>query len=110
MKQYPDSTADLIVALDVIEHLPLHEMLSILDELLYSCDLLLIAWPSKHPQSAGANLYDKHRCSPELSDFVPRFDIVHYSKTGFAQIHSVHRYHLMLIRGHMNLKVYPPFI
>ena len=39
-----------------------------------------------------------------LSD---KFDVVFYAQSGFAEMNCVHRYHIALLRGHMNVKVLP---
>lgn len=102
-----DTQYDLVVALDVIEHFLLGDALSIIGFALYRCDYLLLVWPSAHPQSAETSAFDRHRCSFELRDLAAKFDVVHYSQTGFAQMHYQHRYHLALLRGYMNHRVPP---
>ena len=110
LKSHVDTSADMYIAMDVLEHLPFSEMISTVDQLLYHCELMLIIHPSKHPQNAGGNLFDAHRTSFELIDLASRFEVVYYNLTGFAQISSVHRYHFTLLRGHMNLKTVPALI
>lgn len=105
-----DSTTDMFVAMDVFEHLKYSDMISAIDQLLYNCNLFLLVHPSKHPQKASGNHFDAHRTSFELLDIANRFEVLFYNLTGFAQISSIHRYHLTVIRGHMNLKTYPPII
>lgn len=104
-----DETYDMIVALDVIEHFLLSDIISIINFALYRADYMLLVWPSAHPQDATTNAFDRHRASFELRDLSDRFDVVFYSQTGFAQMNCVHRYHIALLRGHMNVKVLPPF-
>jgi|GEM_PF-2690039 len=105
-----DKNYDLIVALDVIEHFLLSDVMSIINFSLYRADYLLLVWPSAHPQAAVTSVYDRHRASFDLKDLAEKFDVVFYSQTGFAQVHFVHRYHIALIRGLMNSKVPPPFL
>jgi hypothetical protein len=103
-----DTTYDLIVALDVIEHFLYSDILSIIDFSLYRSRYMMLVWPSAHPQSAMTHAFDRHRSSFELRDLSNRFDVVHYSQTGFANLNCLHRYHLVLLRGHMNLEVLAP--
>ncbi|TAJ82268.1 MAG: hypothetical protein EPO42_01350 [Gallionellaceae bacterium] len=105
-----DENYDLIVALDVIEHFLLSDVMSIIHFSLYRANYLLLVWPSAHPQSASNNAFDRHRASFDLKEVSDRFDVVFYSQTGFAQMHYMHRYHIVLIRGFMNPNVLPPFI
>ena len=105
-----DENYNLIVALDVIEHFLLSDVISIINFSLYRADYMLLVWPSAHPQSAVTNPFDRHRASFELKDLTDRFDVVFYSQTGFAQMHYQHRYHIALLRGCMNSNVLPPFI
>jgi hypothetical protein len=105
-----DENYNLIVALDVIEHFLLSDVMSIIDFSLYRADYMLLVWPSAHPQSAVTNSFDRHRASFELKDLTGKFDVVFYSQTGFAQMHYQHRYHIALLRGVMNTKVFPPYI
>lgn len=100
---YIDTNCSLFVAIDVLEHLPRHMIFSVIDQLLYHCQYFLIIWPSKHPQNANGNTFDAHRSSFSLSDIATQFTILTYLETGFAQISSWHRYHLILVRGHMNI-------
>lgn len=104
-----DENYNLIVALDVIEHFMLSDVMSIINFSLYRSDYMLLIWPSAHPQSAVSNTFDRHRASFELKDLTEKFDVVLYSQTGFAQMHYLHRYHVALIRGFMNPNVLPPF-
>jgi cyclopropane fatty-acyl-phospholipid synthase-like methyltransferase len=110
LREYVDTETDMFVAMDVFEHLKYADMISAIDQLLYNCNLFLLIHPSKHPQKASGNHFDAHRTSFELQDIVSRFEILFYNLTGFAQISAVHRYHFTLMRGHMNLKTYPPII
>jgi len=105
-----DETYNIIVALDVIEHFLYSDLLSIINFSLYRADYMLIVWPSAHPQSATSHQFDRHRASFELRDLSERFDVVYYTQTGFAALNSLHRYHLALLRGHMNINVLPPLI
>jgi hypothetical protein len=105
-----DENYNLIVALDVIEHFLLSDVISIINFALYRADYMLLVWPSAHPQSAVTNPFDRHRSSFELKDLTDRFDVVFYSQTGFAQMHYQHRYHIAVLRGCMNANVLPPFI
>lgn len=105
-----DENYDLIVAIDVIEHFLISDVMSIIHFSLYRANYLLLVWPSEHPQSASTNAFDRHRSSFNLKDVADRFDVVFYSQTGFAQMHYLHRYHIVLIRGFMNPNVLPPFI
>ena len=105
-----DIQADMFVAADVFEHLPYSDMVSALDQLLYRCNLFLLIHPSKHPQKAKGNTFNAHRSSFELYDLCSRFEVIYYNLSGFAQISSIHRYHFTLIRGHMNISTYPPFL
>jgi hypothetical protein len=100
---YVDTNCHLFVSIDVLEHLPRHMIFSVIDQLLYHCQYFLVIWPSKHPQNANGNKYDAHRSSFNLLDIVQQFSVVTYLETGFAQIASIHRYHLVLLRGHMNI-------
>jgi hypothetical protein len=100
----------LIVALDVIEHFLISDVMSIINFSLYRANFLLLVWPSAHPQTAVTHPFDRHRSSFELKDLSEKFDVVFYSQTGFAQMHYLHRYHIALIRGFMNPGVLPPVI
>lgn len=99
-----DENYDLIVALDVIEHFLYSDIISIINFGLYRAEYILLVWPSAHPQSSVTSTFDRHRSSFELKDLVDKFNVVHYCQTGFAQVNSLHRYHIALIRGHMNIK------
>lgn len=103
-----DESFDMVVALDVIEHFLYSDVLSIINFALYRSDYMLLVWPSAHPQAAVTHSFDRHRSSFELRDLSRHFDVVHYSQTGFAQLNCVHRYHIALLRGHLNLNVLPP--
>jgi len=105
-----DENYSIIVALDVIEHFLLSDVISIINFSLYRADYMLLVWPSAHPQTAVSNPFDRHRSSFELKELTDRFDVVFYSQTGFAQMHYQHRYHIALLRGWMNANVLPPFI
>lgn len=105
-----DEQHNLIVALDVIEHFLLSDVMSIINFSLYRADHMLLVWPSAHPQAAVSNAFDRHRASFELKDLTDKFDVVFYSQTGFAQMHCVHRYHIALLRGFMNTGVVPPIL
>jgi|688.fasta_scaffold257134_2 hypothetical protein len=105
-----DENYDLIVALDVIEHFLISDVMSIINFSLYRANFLLLVWPSAHPQTAMTHPFDRHRSSFELKDLSEKFDVVFYSQTGFAQMHYLHRYHIALIRGFMNPGVLPPVI
>lgn len=104
-----DENYDVIVALDVIEHFLLSDVMSIINFSLYRADYMLLVWPSAHPQAAETSPFDRHRASFELRDLSDKFDVVFYSQTGFAQMNCVHRYHVALLRGFMNVKTLPPF-
>jgi hypothetical protein len=103
-----DETYDLVIALDVIEYFLYSDIVSIINFALYRTDNMLLVWPSAHPQDAISNDFDRHRASFELRDLSDKFDIVFYNQSGFARMNCVHRYHIVLLRGHMNLKVLPP--
>lgn len=105
-----DEHYNLIVALDVIEHFLLSDVMSIIGFSLYRADYLLLVWPSAHPQTAETSPFDRHRASFELKDLTDKFDVVFYSQTGFAQMHYQHRYHIALLRGYMNASVVPPIV
>ncbi|HIJ88376.1 MAG TPA: hypothetical protein HPP97_11960 [Desulfuromonadales bacterium] len=105
-----DENYDLIVALDVVEHFLISDVMSIIHFSLYRANYLLLVWPSQHPQTAVTNLFDRHRSSFDLRDLTEKYDVVFYSQTGFAQMHYLHRYHIALLRGFMNSNVLPPFI
>lgn len=96
-----DDTYDLIVALDVIEHFLYSDVISIINFALYRADYMLLVWPSAHPQNAVHHEFDRHRASFELKDLSEKFDIVFYSQSGFAQSNCVHRYYIVLLRGHI---------
>lgn len=104
-----DENYDLVVALDVIEHFLYSDILSIIDFSLYRCRYMVLVWPSAHPQTATSHAFDRHRSSFELRDLTSRFDVVLYCQTGFAKVSALHRYHLVMLRGHMNLEVLAPF-
>lgn len=93
---------DMISALDVIEHFMWSDAMSIIDYSLYCCDWMLLLWPSRCPQP-GTNPLDIHRTSFELHDLTNRFDIIYYSQTGMAEASIAYRYHIALLRGHMNI-------
>lgn len=103
-----DENYDLIVALDVIEHFLYSDILSIINFSLYRANYMLLVWPSEHPQNATSNAFDRHRASFDLKDLADKFDIVFYTQTGFSNFHYVHRYHIVLLRGFMNVNVFPP--
>lgn len=99
---------DLIAALDVLEHFMFSDAISIVDCSLHYCDFFLMVWPSKNPQNLN-NKYDIHRSSIELNDLSNRFDVVYYSQTNLIEYSFVQRFHIALIRGHMNvLSLRPP--
>lgn len=100
-----DERYDLVVALDVIEHFPFSEAMSILNFALYRANWLLIVWPSRHPQDGITSTFDRHRCSFELHALSSSLDVVYYNQTGFGSAHFFHRYHIALIRGFMNPNV-----
>lgn len=45
-----------------------------------------------------------------IEDLADKFDIVFYTQTGSAQMHFVHRYHIVLLRGFMNTNAFPPLL
>jgi len=102
-----DETYDLVVALDVIEHFLYSDIISIINFALYRADYMLLVWPSAHPQDGVNHAFDRHRASFELRDLTNKFDVVFYAQSGFAELNCVHRYHIVLLRGHMNVKVLP---
>jgi hypothetical protein len=104
-----DQKYDMIVALDVIEHFLYSDVISIINFALYRSDYLLLVWPSAHPQDGEISSFDRHRASFELRDLSDKFSVIFYSQSGFAEINCLHRYHIALLRGHMNLKVLPFF-
>ena len=93
-----DEHYQLIVAMDVIEYFMLSDALSIINFALYRSDYMLPVWLPAHTQTALTNAYDRHRCSFERRDIANSFDIIHYSQTGFADFHLVHRNHIALLR------------
>lgn len=103
-----DETYDLTVALDVIEHFLYSDIISIINFALYRSDYMMLVWPSAHPQDGVNHAFDRHRASFELEDLTSKFDVVFYAQSGFAELNCVHRYHIVLLRGHMNVKVLPP--
>jgi SAM-dependent methyltransferase len=105
-----DENYDLIVGLDVIEHFLYSDIISIINFALYRADFMLLVWPSAHPQSAVNNSFDRHRASFDLKDLTNHFDVVFYTQSGFAQINFLHKYHIVLLRGHMNIKVMTSFV
>jgi hypothetical protein len=104
-----DEAYDMVVALDVIEHFLYSDVISIINFALYRSDYMLLVWPSAHPQSGTLHSFDRHRSSFELRDLTDKFDVVCYSQSGFAEMNCVHRYHIALLRGHMNAKVLPAY-
>lgn len=104
-----DEVYDMVVALDVIEHFLYSDVISIINFALYRSDYMLLVWPSAHPQDGVHNAFDRHRASFELRDLTNKFDVVFYAQSGFAAMNCVHRYHIALLRGHLNVKVLPPF-
>jgi len=100
---------DLIAALDVIEHFMFSDAISIIDYSLYYAKYVLLVWPSRYPQE-GNNSFDIHRTSFELKELTDRFDIIYYSQTGFSEMSLSYRYHIALIRGHMNYTSMRPAI
>lgn len=102
-----DQTYDMVVALDVIEHFMYSDVMSIVNFALYRADYMLLVWPSAHPQNGVHHSFDRHRSSFELRDLSDKFDVVFYAQSGFAEMNCVHRYHIALLRGHMNVKVLP---
>ena len=99
-----DEEYDLTVVMDVIEHFLYSDAISIIDFALYRSNWLLLVWPSKHPQSGFTNKFDRHRTSFELNTLTNLFDVAYYEQRGFAQVNYLHRYHLCVLRGHMNSK------
>jgi len=97
-----DEEYDLTVVMDVIEHFLYSDAISIIDFALYRSKWLLLIWPSKHPQNGISNKFDRHRTSFELNNLSNQFDVAYYEQRGFAQVHYLHRYHLCILRGHMN--------
>jgi hypothetical protein len=104
-----DEAYDMVVALDVIEHFLYSDVISIINFALYRSDYMLMVWPSAHPQNGTYHSFDRHRSSFELRDLTDKFDVVYYSQSGFAEMNCVHRYHIALLRGHMNVKVLPAY-
>lgn len=97
-----DETYDAVVALDVIEHFLLSDALSIIGFALYRARYVILVWPTRHPQAAANHEFDRHRSSFELNELASRFDVVFYTQAGFAQVHFLHRYHIVVLRGYMN--------
>ncbi len=97
-----DEEYDLTVVMDVIEHFLRSDAISIIDFALYRSKWLLLIWPSKHPQSGASNKFDRHRTSFELNTLSNLFDVAYYEQRGFAQVNYLHKYHLCILRGHMN--------
>ena len=105
---------ELMVAIDVIEHFMHGDAFSIIDYSLYYCDHFLLVWPSRNLQVTPA-LYDIHRTSFELRDLANRFDVAYYSYSVLEDnhpdpniiCHPESKYHIALLRGHVNSKNRP---
>ncbi len=50
------------------------------------------------------------RANQKTDERTDRFDVAFYAQSGFAQMHFLHRYHIVLLRGFMNTKVLPPVL
>ncbi len=107
IKEGFDEVYDLVVCTDVIEHFFRSDALGIIDFCLYRTNWLILVWPTAHPQTGEISSFDRHRTSFGVDKLAQEFDLVHYSQSGFAQIHCVHSYHLAVLRGHMNLANFP---
>lgn len=102
-----DETYDLVICTDVIEHFLRSDAFSIIDFSLYRAKWMVLVWPSSHPQDGVPSSLDRHRSSFSIEAIVRDFDLVYYLQTGFAELHVIHRYHLAVLRGHMNLENFP---
>ena len=72
---------DLIMCIDVLEHLYLSEAIDMIECLSYNCNYIIIGWPTDYTQDCWeGNPYEKHKSNMTLSD-LNRFNIVHYEKT-----------------------------
>lgn len=77
---------DLAVCGDVLEHLFLHEAMSVIDCLFYRCNTIIMAWPTNLKQNSVNvdnreifNNYENHKCNILLNDLT-RFDVLFYIK------------------------------
>ena len=90
-----DEYYDLIMCVDVLEHLYLSEAIDMIECLTYSCRYIIIAWPTDVNQDCWeGNPYEKHKSNMTLSDLT-RFNIVHYEKTPLDQF----MYHYACIKA-----------
>lgn len=73
---------DVAVCGDILEHLFLHEAISVVDCLLYRCDKVIIIWPTNLKQHGDDfnNQFETHRSNITINDLV-RFNILFYTKT-----------------------------
>ena len=69
---------DLAICGDILEHLFLHEAISAIDSLLYTCKKVIVVWPTKLKQN-NENAFENHKCNFFLQDLT-RFNVLFYTK------------------------------
>ena len=93
-----DRNFDLVLCVDVLEHLKLSEAIDTLEELVYCSKWIIAIWPNDVNQVAiEGNSYEKHRSNMTLADLT-RFDIHHYGKIRLED-NTRQNYNYVLIAG-----------
>lgn len=94
---------DVAVCGDVLEHLFLHEAISVIDCLLYRCDKVAIIWPTNLKQNSVnidnkevINDFENHKCNIHLSDLT-RFNVLFYVKNKMPHEKDDVYYHYALV-------------
>jgi 2-polyprenyl-3-methyl-5-hydroxy-6-metoxy-1,4-benzoquinol methylase len=71
---------DVVLCIDVLEHLFLSEAIDMLEALTYHSKWIILAWPNDVNQNwVDGNYYEKHKSNMVLSD-LQRFDVHQYKK------------------------------
>ena len=93
---------DLCIMGDVLEHLFLHEAISVLDALAYKCKYMMVIWPTDLPQDHEFdNVYEMHKSNFKLADLT-RFNIQCYKTTFIEELNGVpYCANYALIAGHL---------
>lgn len=92
---------DLCIMGDVLEHLFLHEAISVIDALCYKSKFLMIVWPTNCPQDhEWDSPFEMHKSNFNLGDLT-RFNVQIYKKTyGWDRGGVPVDMHYVLIAGH----------
>lgn len=100
-KNNKDDRYDLCIIGDVLEHLYLHEAISVLDALAYKTKFIMIVWPTNLPQDyEWESIFEMHKSNIQLSD-ISRFNIQLYKKTFIEYRNNLPiDIHYAIIAGH----------